>query len=137
MPRYKLDTNTCSYIMNRSRDALLKRLRKVPVSDICISAITKSELLYAVEISPRQQQDQAALDALLVYVDVLDCPDEAYLHYDKNRAQLKVHGQRTGSNDLFIAAHARSLGLTLVTNNTREFARVRNLAIENWTIDSR
>lgn len=133
MPRYMLDTDTCSYIMKRSNDALLKRLRRTPVSDVCISVITKSELLFGVEVSPRRQQDEAALDAFLRYVEVLDFPDEAAPHYANIRAGLKTRGKLIGANDLFIAAHARSLGLTLVTNNTREFGRVPELAIENWT----
>jgi len=134
MPRYMLDTDTCSYIMKRSSDALLKRLQKVPVDDVCISVITKSELLFGVELSPRRQQDEAALSAFLRYVEVLDFPDEASVHYAKIRADLQARGRMIGANDLFIAAHARSLGMTLVTNNTREFGRVRNLAVENWTI---
>jgi tRNA(fMet)-specific endonuclease VapC len=134
MPRYMLDTDTCSYIMKRSSDVLLKRLRKVPVSDVCISVITKSELLLGVEVSPRRQQDEAALSAFLGYVEVLDFPEKASLFYAKIRADLKALGRMIGANDLFIAAHARSLGLTLVTNNTREFKRVRSLAIENWTV---
>ena len=133
MSRYMLDTDTCSYIMKRSNDALLKRLGRTPVSDVCISVITKSELLYGVEVSPRRQQDETALNAFLRYVEVLDFPDEAAAHYAKIRADLKTHGTMIGANDLFIAAHARSLGLTLVTNNTSEFGRVPNLAIENWT----
>jgi len=134
MPRYMLDTDTCSYIMKRSSDALLKRLQRVPVDDVCISVITKSELLFGVEMSPRRQQDEAALEAFLRYVEVLDFPDEASSHYAKIRADLKAAGKMIGANDLFIAAQARSLGLTLVTDNTREFGRVRNLALENWTI---
>ncbi len=134
MPRYMLDTDTCSYIMRRSHDALLKRLAKVPVDDVCISVITKSELLFGVEVSPKWRQDDAALTAFLRYVEVLDFPDEASLHYAKIRADLKARGTMIGANDLFIAAHARSLGLTLITNNTREFKRVRGLSIDNWTI---
>ena len=134
MPRYMLDTDTCSYIMKRSSDAVLKRLQKVPVSDVCISVITKSELLYGVEVSPRRQHDEAALSSFLRYVEVLDFPDKASPHYARIRADLKMLGKMIGANDLFIAAHARSLGLTLVTNNTREFARVRHLATENWTV---
>lgn len=133
MPRYMLDTDTCSYIMRRSHDALLKRLAKIPVSDVCISVITKSELLYGVEVSPKRKQDEAALAAFLRYVEVLDFPDEASSHYAKIRADLKTRGSMIGANDLFIAAHARSLDLTLVTNNTREFKRIRGLSIENWT----
>ena len=134
MPRYMLDTDTCSYIMKRSNDAVLKRLQKVPVSDVCISVITKSELLFGVEVSPRRRQDQSALSAFLAYVEVLDFPDIASLHYAQIRADLKTAGTMIGANDLFIAAHARSLGLTLVTNNTREFGRVSKLTIENWTL---
>jgi tRNA(fMet)-specific endonuclease VapC len=133
MPRYMLDTDTCSYIMKRSNDALLKRLRKTPVRDVCISVITKSELLFGVEISSRRHQDEAAVDAFLRYVEVLDFPDEAAPHYARIRADLKTRGMMIGANDLFIAAHALSLALTLVTNNTREFGRIPNLAIENWT----
>ncbi len=136
MPRFMLDTDTCSYIMKRSSEALLRRLRKIPVSDVCISVITKSELLYGVEISPRRRQDEAALDAFLRYVEVLDFPDEAAPHYAMIRAHLKASGTMIGANDLFIAAHARSLGLTLVTNNTREFARVPKLRFGNWTRDT-
>ncbi|MGH9545252.1 MAG: type II toxin-antitoxin system tRNA(fMet)-specific endonuclease VapC [Terriglobales bacterium] len=133
MPCYMLDTDTCSYIMKRSNDAVLKRLQKVPVSDVCISVIAKSELLFGVEVSPRRRQDEAALSAFLGYVEVLDLPDIASQHYAQIRAGLKTVGTMIGANDLFIAAHARSLGLTLVTNNTREFARVPKLKIENWT----
>jgi len=134
MPRYMLDTDTCSYIMRRSPDAVMKRLAKVPVSDVCISVITKSELLFGVEVSPKRRQDEAALDAFLHYLEVLDFPDKACAHYAKIRADLRSRGAMIGANDLLIAAHARSLGLTLVTNNTREFRRVRGLAVENWTV---
>jgi tRNA(fMet)-specific endonuclease VapC len=122
--------------MRRSHDALLKKLAKIPVSDVCISVITKSELLYGIEVSPKRQQDEAAVEALLRYVEVLDFPDEASSHYAKIRADLKSRGVMIGANDLLIAAHARSLGITLITNNTREFRRVRDLAIENWTKNS-
>ena len=139
MLRYMLDTDTCSYVMKRSHDALLRRLQKVPVSEVCVSVVTKSELLYGVEVSPRRQQDESALYAFLNYVEVLDFPDHAASYYAEIRAQLKKSGglksaKMIGANDLFIAAHARSLGLTLVTHNTQEFRRVRRLAIEDWTL---
>jgi tRNA(fMet)-specific endonuclease VapC len=134
MLRYMLDTDICSYVMKRSHDALLRRLQKVPVSEVCVSVVTKSELLYGVEVSPRRQQDEAALNAFLNYVEVLDFPDNASSHYAQIRAQLKKSGKMIGANDLFIAAHARSLGLTLVTHNTQEFRRVHRLAIEDWTL---
>jgi tRNA(fMet)-specific endonuclease VapC len=129
-----LDTDICSYVMKRSSDLLLKRLQKIPVSDTCISVITKSELLYGVEASPRRQQDEAALNAFLGYVEVLEFPEKASSHYAQIRAHLKKPGTMIGGNDLLIAAHARSLGMTLVTHNTREFGRVPKLAIEDWTL---
>jgi tRNA(fMet)-specific endonuclease VapC len=133
MAVYMLDTDISSYVMKRSHDAVLKRLQKVRVGDVCVSVITKSELMYGVEVSPRRRQDQAALDAYLRHVEVLEYPDGAALHYVQIRAALKASGTMIGANDLFIAAHARCLGLTLVTNNTREFGRVPGLPIENWT----
>lgn len=134
MSRYMLDTDTCSYIMRRSYDAVLRRLEQIPVGDVCISVITKAELLFGVEVSPRRRQDEAAVSAFLSYIEVLDFPDQAAQHYAKIRAELKTRGAMIGANNLLIAAHARSLGLTLVTNNTREFRRVRSLSLENWTL---
>jgi len=134
MSLYMLDTDITSYVMKRANEQLLKKLRTVAVNDVCISVITKSELLYGVEVSPRRAQDQAALKAFLNYVEVLNFPDEAADHYAKIRAELKSRGAMIGGNDLFIAAHARSLGLTLITNNIREFSRVRDLALENWAV---
>jgi tRNA(fMet)-specific endonuclease VapC len=137
MARYMLDTDTCSYIMKRSSRPVLTRLQAVPVTDVCISVITKSELLYGVEVSPHRRQDEEALKAFLIYLEVLGFPDEAATHYAHIRADLKKRGQMIGANDLFIAAHARSLGLKLVTNNTAEFRRVKGLALENWTRPAR
>jgi tRNA(fMet)-specific endonuclease VapC len=137
MPRYMLDTDTCSYVMKRSNPALLKRLQAVAVSDVCMSVITKAELLYGVEVSPRGSQDAAALAAFLPYVEVMDFPDRAASHYAEIRADLEKRGALIGANDLLIAAHARALGVALVTNNTAEFERVSDLALENWTLPPR
>ena len=137
MARYMLDTDTCSYIMKRSNQAVLNRLESIAVTDVCMSVITKSELLYGVEVSPRRMQDAAALNAFLPHVAVLDLPDEAAAHYAQIRADLKKRGQMIGANDLLIAAHARSLGVKLVTNNTAEFGRVKELTLENWTLPVR
>jgi tRNA(fMet)-specific endonuclease VapC len=134
MALYMLDTDTCSYIMKRSNQTVVKRLRAVPVTDVCMSVITKSELLYGVEVSPRRDQDATALQAFLPHVEVIEFPEDAATHYAQIRADLKKRGQMIGANDLFIAAHARSLGLRLVTNNTAEFGRVKGLTLENWTL---
>ena len=137
MPRYMLDTDTCSYIMKRSHPLVLKRLQSVSVSDVCMSVVTKAELLYGVEVSPRRAQDAAALAAFLPYVEALDLTDNAAIHYAEIRADLKKRGEMIGANDLFIAAHARAMGLMLVTNNLAEFERVHGLSLENWTLPSR
>ena len=137
MPRFMLDTDICSYIMKRSHPLVIKRLQSVPVGDVCMSVVTKAELLYGVEVSPRRGQDAAALAAFLPYVEALDLTDDAAIHYAEIRADLKKRGTMIGANDLFIAAHARGLGITLVTDNTEEFQRVPRLAIENWTTPPR
>ena len=137
MPRFMLDTDTCASVMKRSHPLVLKRLLTVPVSDVCMSVVTKAELLYGVEVSPRRSQDAAALAAFLPYVEALALTDATATHYAEIRAALKKRGAMIGANDLFIAAHARGLGITLVTNNTQEFERVPGLQIENWTTPPR
>jgi tRNA(fMet)-specific endonuclease VapC len=130
--RYMLDTDTCSFVIKRTSDKVLRRLRRTPVADVCVSVVTKAELLYGVEISPRQKTDEAAVAAFLQHLAVLDLPDAAAHHYAVIRGHLRRKGAMIGANDLFIAAHARCLGLTLVTNNVDEFRRVPHLKIENW-----
>ncbi|MGQ0737415.1 MAG: type II toxin-antitoxin system VapC family toxin [Acidobacteriota bacterium] len=137
MPRFMLDTDTCSYIMKRSHPLVLKRLQSMAVDDVCMSVVTKAALLYGVEVSPRRAQDAAALAAFLPYVEATALDEEAAGHYAEIRADLKRRGAMIGANDLFIAAHARALGVTLVTNNTAEFERVGDLRLENWTLPRR
>jgi tRNA(fMet)-specific endonuclease VapC len=127
-----LDSDTASYVMKKNVPSVLKRLERVPVGDLCISAISHSELTYGAEVSPAPQRDQARLELFLKHLSVLDYPGDAAAHYAEIRAFLKKRGTIIGANDLFIAAHARCKGLVLVTNNTREFGRVPNLQIENW-----
>jgi tRNA(fMet)-specific endonuclease VapC len=132
MPLYMLDTDIACYIMKRSNPSVLRRLSSIPTEDICISVIVQAELMLGVELSPRRTKDEAALASLLGYMQTLDYPAGAALDYAHIRADLHRKGKMIGANDLFIAAHARCLGLTLVTNNTREFKRVPGLKIENW-----
>jgi tRNA(fMet)-specific endonuclease VapC len=132
MPDYMLDTDISSYVMNQSNPSVLRRLQAVAVNDVCVSAITRSELEYGVAVSPRRDRDQRNLEIFLQHIQVLDYPSDASSDYAQIRALLKTRGTMIGANDLLIAAHARCLGLTLVTNNTREFARVPGLKIENW-----
>jgi tRNA(fMet)-specific endonuclease VapC len=128
-----LDTDISSFIMNRSSANAMRRLEATAVGDVCVSAITRSELMYGVEVSPLRQKDERALEIFLRHIGVLDYPSDAALDYARIRAALKLSGKMIGANDLLIAAHARCLGLTLVTNNMREFKRVQGLTVENWT----
>ena len=132
MAVYMLDTDIASYIMKRSNDAVLKRLEAIPVTAMCTSAIVESELRYGVELSPRRPKDREAHEVLLGYLQVFDYPAAASLDYGQIRADLKRRGLVIGANDMLIAAHARCLGLTLVTDNAREFGRAPGLRIENW-----
>jgi tRNA(fMet)-specific endonuclease VapC len=129
-----LDPDISSYIMKGSNDPVLKRLSQVPVKSVCISAITLSELKFGVAVSPQQQANQAALDAFLRVIQVMAYSVEAAEDYAKIRADLKARGTLIGPNNMLIAAHAKCLGLTLVTNNTREFGRVSGLVVENWAV---
>jgi predicted nucleic acid-binding protein len=94
-----------------------------------VAACTDALVLYGVEVSPRRTQDATGLQAFLPHVAVLEFPDDAATHYAQIRADLKKRGQMIGANDLFIAAHARSLGLRLVTNNIAEFTGVKGLTL--------
>jgi tRNA(fMet)-specific endonuclease VapC len=132
MLRYMLDSDTASYVMKKNVPSVLKRLDRVPVGDVCISAITQSELAFGTEASPVPLRDRERLNLLLRHLSVLDYPTGAAAHYAEIRTFLKKRGTIIGANDLFIAAHARCEGLILVTNNTREFGRVPGLQIENW-----
>lgn len=133
MPRYMLDTDISSCIMNREGSRTIRKLQEHEVSDICVSSITRSELAYGIEVSPRRAKDENALRIFLRHIAVLDYPSDAAPHYAQIRAFLKTRGKIIGANDLLIAAHARCLGIILVTSNTREFSRIPDLKIENWS----
>lgn len=133
MARYLLDTDICSYIMKRSHPVLLERIRSVPIADQAMSAVTAAELLYGVKLSAKQKQAREAFNAFVRHLEVLGWPAEAAEHYADIRADFRHRGAMIGANDLLIAAHARSLKAVLVTNNVREFARVKGLKVENWT----
>jgi tRNA(fMet)-specific endonuclease VapC len=130
---YMLDTDICAFLLRRSSDTLLARIQVVPVVQQVMSVVTYAELLYGVQVSSRKKTNQAAVDALARHLAVLDWPQDAAAHYAQIRADLKKRGAMIGANDLLIAAHARSLGAIVVTNNTKDFARVKGLAIDNWT----
>ena len=97
-----------------------------------ISVVTYAELLYGVRVSARRKANQAAVEALATHLRILDWSREVASHCAEIRAALHQAGTMIGANDLMIAAHARSAGATVVTNNTKDFGRVRGLRLENW-----
>jgi tRNA(fMet)-specific endonuclease VapC len=129
---YLLDTDTCAFVLRRSSAALLARIQSVPLARQAISVVTYAELLYGVQVSSKKKANQEALDALASHLAVLDWTPTAARHYAEIRADLKKRGTMIGANDLMIAAHARSLAAVVVTNNTKDFGRVKGLQIENW-----
>jgi tRNA(fMet)-specific endonuclease VapC len=132
MLRYLLDTNICIYVIKRRPQELLATFNR-HAGQMAISAITFSELLHGVEKSTAQSRNLAAVEDFCSRLDLLAYGPKASLHYGQIRTSLERSGTPIGVNDLHIAAHARSEGLTLVSNNLREFERVPGLLLENWT----
>lgn len=130
--RYMLDTDTCIYIMKAQPTSVRKRLEKIPVSAVAISAVVLAELEYGIDKSRRPEHNQAALKDFLDYCSVEDWPRAAADIYGQIRIALERRGTPIGGNDLLIAAHAVHSKVTLVTHNGREFERVPGLKIEDW-----
>ena len=131
MLRYLLDTNICIYVIKRRPQELLDTFNR-HAGPMAISAITFSDLLHGVEKSAAPTRNLAAVEDFCSRLDLLAYGPKASLHYGLIRASLERSGTPIGVNDLHIAAHARSEGLTLVSNNLREFERVPGLLLENW-----
>ena len=129
---YLLDTDTCVTLLRRNSPSLLKRLQSINPIRLAMSIVTWAELQYGVQASNRVEENRAAVALLGQHIKSLDWNHEAAMHYAHVRHALKTKGKLIGSNDLMIAAHALSLGATVVTNNTREFKRVPQLSLENW-----
>lgn len=131
--RYMLDTNICIYAIKNDPAAVFQHLSEHDPSEICISSVTYSELSYGVEKSKAKARNRLALSVLLSNIEILDFDAHAAEEYGKIRADLESKGTPIGPMDNMIAGHAKSLGYVLVTNNVREFKRIKNLKIENWT----
>ena len=132
--RYLLDTNICIYAIKKKPAKVLERLTSLDPKEVGVSSITVAELEYGVEKSSNPQKNREALINFLAPLTILPFNDKAACHYGDIRAYLEKKGIPIGCMDLLIAAHARSLSLTLVTNNEREFSRVPGLLIENWFV---
>lgn len=130
--RYLLDTNICIYIRQKRPAKLLARFEQLRPGEVGISVITYGELAYGVAKSADPERAAAGLLRLVDLLPALPLPKEAGSTYGAIRAVLAAKGNLIGPNDLWIAAHALAAGLTLVTNNEREFKRVPGLRIENW-----
>ena len=130
--RYMLDTNICIYVIQKASMAVLERLRKVGVPNVGVSSITLSELEYGVEKSLAKKRNRIALASFLGPLEIAPYDEVAARAYGSIRCGLERAGTPIGSLDVLIGAHALSLGLTLVTNNEREFRRIPGLKIENW-----
>lgn len=132
---FMLDTDTCIFLMRGESQTLAAKVQSVPLQHQVMSAVTFAELTYGVQASAatKRKQNQAVLDSLALHLAVLDWPQDAAKHYAEIRANMKKRGAQLGAADLMIAAHARAMGATVVTNNIKDFGRVKGLEVENWT----
>lgn len=129
---YMLDTDTCIYVLKNRSDKLRHKFKAI--NNICISSVTYAELCFGIENGDNAKRtvrwQQLDLFVQKLQIDAWD--EDAARHYGFIRAFLKKQGAPIGNNDLFIAAHARSIDAVLVTNNVREFNRVPDLTVANW-----
>jgi tRNA(fMet)-specific endonuclease VapC len=131
MLEYMLDTDICIYVIKNRPAALRERFDQLAEA-LCISTITLGELLYGVENSARRSQNLHAVEQFTARLEVMPFSAKAAAHFGQVRAELARLGTLCGAYDMLIGAHARSEGLMLVTNNTREFQRIPGLRLDNW-----
>ncbi len=131
-PRFLLDTNICIYIRQERPEPVLRRFRRLRHGEAALSVITYGELIYGAAKSAQREAALERLRELIHWLPALPLPESAAEAYGTIRAELAANGEMIGNNDLWIAAHAMSAGLTLVTNNEKEFRRVRGLKLQNW-----
>ncbi|MHB8405279.1 MAG: type II toxin-antitoxin system tRNA(fMet)-specific endonuclease VapC [Gammaproteobacteria bacterium] len=129
---YLLDTNICIYWLNERPAGIVERLAGVPAGAAVMSVVTWGELQFGAAKSREPVNARRNLEALAEVIPPFPLPVESAHRYGELRAMLERKGTPVGANDLWIAAHALAEGLTLVTNNQREFRRVPKLKIENW-----
>ena len=131
MLKYMLDTNIVIYTM-KQRPVTVKAKFNAVATQLCISSISVAELVFGAENSQNPAQNMKVIEDFLSRLQILDYGIESAIQYGSIKAHLRKMGMPIGENDLHIAAHARSKGLILVTNNTKEFERVPALQLENW-----
>ncbi len=130
--RLMLDTNICIYLIKEQPVSVIDRFIAHPVGDIGVSVVTLAELEYGIAKSSRPARNRAALEQFVSPLVVADFDRAATVEYGRVRTLLEKKGQPIGSMDLLIAAHAISLGVSLVTHNVREFGKVPGLRMEDW-----
>ena len=130
--QYLLGTNICIYLIKQKPPKVLARFQTLTLSDIGISSITVAELEYGVCKSQQQEKNRHALMQFLIPLEIVEFDQNAATIYGSIRSNLESRGLVIGSMDMLIAAHALSLGVTLVSNNVGEFSRISNLSLENW-----
>ena len=135
--KYLLEPNICIALIRQKPAALLQRLTSLQPGEVGISSITLAELTYGAAKSSHPKQNLSALEQFILPLDLADFDQKAARAYGQIRASLEHTGVVIGSMDMLIAAHAISLNAILVTNNTREFQRVRGLVIEDWISESK
>src|SRR3954454_609346 len=131
MLAYMLDTNICIYVMRKRSPDLLEKFNSF-AEQLCISSVTLGELHYGAEKSARRDANLTSLEHFVARLDVLAFDAKAAMHYGQLRAELHRAGTPCAPHDIQIGGHARSEGLIVVTNNTREFGRMPGLRTENW-----
>lgn len=130
---YLLDTNICIYLIKKRPQQVVMNLKKHTIEQIMISSVTVAELYYGVRKSQYQQKNEDALIQFLSSFELVPFTDEDAFLYGEIRTDLEKKGQIIGPYDLQLAAQCLSRGMTIVTNNEKEFSRVANLKVENWT----
>lgn len=131
--KYMLDTNICIYVIKHKPPEVIKNFLQHDPDDMCISSITYGELMHGVEKSQATERNRLAVTLFLSAISILPFDSRAAEEYGRIRADLEKKGTPIGPMDMLIAGHARSEGLIIVTNNTREFCRVAELEAEDWT----
>lgn len=132
MTRYLLDTNICIYLIKKHPPEVLARFQQIQLKQLHIPSITLFELYYGIEKNNSQQRNLAALENFIAPLTIVDFTLDAAKKAAKIRSHLQKQGTPIGAYDIQIAAIAISLNMTLLTNNTREFERVKGLKLENW-----
>ena len=129
---YMLDTNICIYIIKKKPQKVLEQLKKNKEKGLYISAVTLAELEFGNENSLYKERNKIALMEFLTIINIVNFDEKSAKEFGVIKKYLKDKNNIIGPYDMLIGAHAKSLNMTLVTNNTKEFKRIKELKIENW-----